>query len=490
MQRRWVATGLIGLLILPSVAFGADSVQLDCPLWSGLPFVLMLLGIALLPLGAHRFWERNRNKALFAAILSAPVAIYLVSSGPVLGAPGDGDFIRQLWEASPGPLNSLLGHAGTHLLLHTMGEYLSFIILLASLYTVSGGIVLTGDIQARPLTNTAVLAFGALLANVIGTTGASMLLIRPLLQINQERQHTRHLPVFFIFVVSNLGGLLLPLGDPPLFLGFLQGVRFTWTLSLWPQWLVANVIVLTVFFVWDTFAYRRESPAAIREDVTHIEPMRVRGLVNVLFLAGILAAVAFQSAELSGACTALVNRVVPCPSLRVARPWAELLMVVMALLSLAATPRGLRKLHDFTWGAIIEVAVLFAGIFITMIPALAWLGQHGPELGITKPWQYFWLSGGLSSFLDNAPTYLTFATLAAGPHDFAWLMTRKPLLLAAVSTGSVFMGANSYIGNGPNFMVKAIADSAGIKTPSFFGYMAYSGMILIPVFLLITLLFF
>ncbi len=240
MQRRWVATGLVGLLILPNVAFGADSVQLDCPLWSGLPFVLMLLGIALLPLCAHRFWERNRNKALFAAVLSAPVAIYLLSSGPVLGAPGGGDFLRQLWESSPGPLNSLLGRAGTHLLLHTMGEYLSFIILLASLYTVSGGIVLTGDIQARPLTNTAVLAFGALLANVIGTTGASMLLIRPLLQINQERQHTRHLPVFFIFVVSNLGGLLLPLGDPPLFLGFLQGVRFTWTLSLWPQWLVAN----------------------------------------------------------------------------------------------------------------------------------------------------------------------------------------------------------------------------------------------------------
>jgi Na+/H+ antiporter NhaD/arsenite permease-like protein len=468
MRWKWLLQSALGLLLWPTSASAADHAQLDLPLVSGLPFVVMLLAIALLPVFAHKFWERNRNKALVAAALALPVAIYLLTLGPQAGPPGE----------------------GAHALWNALAEYASFIILLASLYTISGGIVLTGDIRARPLTNTAFLAFGAILANVIGTTGASMLLIRPVLQINSERQQTRHLPVFFIFIVSNLGGLLLPLGDPPLFLGFLQGVRFLWTLSLWPQWLLANGIVLTIFFVWDTLAYRRESAAALREDEIRIEPLRVRGLINLLFLAGVLMAVAFQSAELAGACSAWISRFVACPDLTLHRPWGELLMLSMAVLSLAFTPRGLRKANAFTWNAIIEVAVLFAGIFVTMVPALAWLGRHGPELGITQPWQYFWLSGGLSSFLDNAPTYLTFGTMAAGPHDFAWLMNNKPLVLAAISTGAVFMGANSYIGNGPNFMVKAIADEAGVKTPSFFGYMLYSGLILIPVFLLITLVFF
>jgi Na+/H+ antiporter NhaD/arsenite permease-like protein len=468
----------------------AEAAPPDLPVWTGVPFVLMLLAIALLPLFAQRFWEHNCNKALVAAILAVPVAVYLLFVGPNVGSPGEGSWLQRLWEAAPGGLHAVLSHAGTHALFDKIADYASFIILLASLYTISGGIVLTGDIEARPITNTAFLALGAVLANFIGTTGASMLLIRPLLQINSERRHTRHLPVFFIFVVSNLGGLLLPLGDPPLFLGFLQGVRFFWTLSLWPQWLLANGIVLAVFIIWDTLAYRREAPEDIRADVTHIEPLRVRGLVNVLFLAGILVAVAFQSAELAGGCSAWLNRFVPCPDLTLRRPYGELLMIAMALLSLLATPKTLREKNAFSWNAIVEVAVLFAGIFVTMVPALAWLNLHGNELGIREPWQYFWFSGGLSSFLDNAPTYLTFGTLASSPHDLSWLMQHKPTLLVAVSTGSVFMGANSYIGNGPNFMVKAIADESGLKTPSFFGYMMYSGAILIPVFLLVTVLFF
>jgi Na+/H+ antiporter NhaD/arsenite permease-like protein len=459
-------------------------------MWSATPFVLLLLAIALFPVLAPKFWESNRRKALVAAILAAPVAIYLMSFGSDSGFPGGAEWIHRLWVSMPEPVGAILRREGTHNLLSAIGEYLSFIFLLASLYTISGGIVVSGDIRARPITNTAILAFGAVLANVIGTTGASMLLIRPLLQINSERRQTRHLPVFFIFVVSNLGGLLLPLGDPPLFLGFLQGVRFLWTLSLWPQWLFANGIVLSVFFVWDSLAYKRESPEDIFADETHIEPMRVRGLINLIFLGGVLIAVAFQSAELAEGFREWIGQFVECPPLHIYRPWGEVLMLSMAVLSLVATPRELRRANSFTWNAIVEVAILFAGIFVTMVPALAWLGRHGPGLGITKPWQYFWLSGSLSSFLDNAPTYLTFATMAAGPHDFAWLMDHKPLLLAAVSTGSVFMGANSYIGNGPNFMVKAIADEGGVKTPSFFGYMMYSGLILIPVFLLVTLIFF
>lgn len=431
-----------------------------------LPFVLVLLCIALVPLRFGHFWHLQRNKTLLMAVLALPVVAYLILIGP----------------ATEGE--------STHALLHALAEYASFIILLGALYTVAGGIVLRGDIQARPLTNTVFLALGAVLANFIGTTGASMLLIRPVLQINQERRQTRHIPVFFIFIVSNLGGVLTPLGDPPLFLGFLNGVDFFWTLRLTPHWLVANAIVLLIFFVWDTWAYRHESSEALAEDVAHIEPLRVRGLINLVFLAGILLAVLLQSEAVSEACRAQLARLFPCPPLRIARPWAEGLMLLSALGSLWLTPRQLRADNGFSWGAIIEVAILFAGIFVTMVPALAWLSEHGPEFGIDQPWEYFWLTGMLSSFLDNAPTYMTLATLAAGPHDLGWLMVNNPHVLQAVSCGAVFMGANTYIGNGPNFMVKAIADEAGFHTPSFFGYMLYSGCILLPTFVLLTFIFF
>jgi len=462
-----IRTGLVvGLAAaLPSVACAAEQ-PLDLPAWSVSPFVAMLLCIAIMPLVAEKFWHSNLHKALVSAVLGVPVAAYLVWLGPATG------------------------QQSTHALAHELEEYFAFIVLLGSLYTVSGGIVLRGDIEARPGTNAAFLALGGVLANFIGTTGASMLLVRPLLRINSERRQTRHLPIFFIFIVSNLGGLLTPLGDPPLFLGFLRGVDFFWTLRLWPQWLLANGSVLLVFYLWDRRAYRLEPVRARYRDIKEIEPIRVRGLVNLLFLTGIVVAVLLQSEKAGRQAADWLSALFPCPDLTLHRPVGELIMLAMAGLSLAATPRDFRRANAFSWGAIVEVAVLFAGIFVTMVPALELLKRHGVELGIDQPWEYFWLSGGLSSFLDNAPTYLVFATLAASPQPLDWLAAHKPLLLQAISCGAVFMGANTYIGNGPNFMVKALAEQAGYRMPSFFGYMLYSAGILVPLFVLITLLFF
>jgi Na+/H+ antiporter NhaD/arsenite permease-like protein len=411
--------------------------------WSMLPFVLLLLSIAVLPLVAAHWWHRNRNKAVVAALFAVPTAIFLL----VMGFTQDHRFAEKL----------------LHAVLH---DYLPFIVLLGSLYTVSGGIVLQGDVQGRPLTNTVLLGLGAVLANVMGTTGASMLLVRAFLRINHQRKHVRHLPIFFIFIVSNCGGLLTPLGDPPLFLGFKKGVAFTWTLGLWPQWLLVNGLLLAVFFVWDLLAYRREGPREIKRDETEIQPLRVLGLHNLLFIAGIVLAVLFLP-----------------------WPWAELAMLLMAAGAYFTTGKNLREANGFEWHAIAEVAVLFAGIFVTMVPALVLLSQQ-KDL-VTEPWQYFWMTGGLSSVLDNAPTYLAFASMASGnPDDIGRLMTSAPLVLAAIRCGAVFMGANTYIGNGPNFMVRAIAERAGYKMPSFFGYVAYSGLILLPIFVVVTLIFF
>ena len=399
------------------------------------PFALLLLAIAVLPLAAPHFWERNRSKAIVCAVLGVPVVGWCIANDA-----------------------SLLGHAAH--------EYVSFILLIGALYVISGGILLTGDLPATPLVNTAFLAVGAVLANFIGTTGASMLLIRPVLRTNSERRLTRHLPVFFIFIVSNAGGLLTPLGDPPLFLGFLRGVPFEWTLSLWPIWLVVNGTLLTLFFAWDSLAWRRESKADLARDAAEVRPLRLTGAVNFAWLALVLVA-AFPSS-----------------------PWRELLLVAATLGSVLSTPSRLRRDNGFTLGPVIEVAVLFAGIFATMIPALELLRSAGPALGVREPWQFFWLSGGLSSFLDNAPTYLTFFSLASGLGQPAEVAGLPIALLTAISAGSVLMGANTYIGNGPNFMVKAIAEAEGVRMPSFFGYMAYSALILLPIFGLVTLLFF
>jgi Na+/H+ antiporter NhaD/arsenite permease-like protein len=415
------------------------------PVWSVLPFGLMLLAIALMPIVAAELWEHNRNKAALSLILGAPVAAWIAFLKPEVVA----------------------------LVLH---EYAAFIILLGALFVIAGGIVVRGSLAGTPGVITGILGAGALLASVIGTTGASMLLIRPLLRATETRRHRAHAVVFFIFVASNAGGLLTPLGDPPLFLGFLRGVPFTWTLSLWRPWLFVNGLLLAIFFVADTVLLGREGPRAPAPGPA--VPLGLAGTVNLLYLAGV------------------VGVLVASGILGLPTGVQEAGMLFLAGLSLLTTPRALREENGFSWAPIAEVALLFAGIFATMIPALAILNTRGAELGLLEPWQYFWASGILSSFLDNAPTYLTFASTASGvvgtdAANLAQLIAseRGASLLAAVSLGSVLMGANTYIGNGPNFMVKAIAEQGGVRMPGFFGYMAYSVGILIPIFVAVTFLF-
>jgi Na+/H+ antiporter NhaD/arsenite permease-like protein len=370
----------------------------------------------------------------------------------------------------------------TSLLAHSMADYFSFIVLLGSLFVISGGIYIKGQFSGTPLVNTGLLASGAILANLIGTTGASMLLIRPFLRANHARQRTAHLAVFFIFIVSNTAGLLTPLGDPPLFLGFLRGVPFEWTLNLFPQWLLVVGLLLLIFNIYDQWIFVKEdveTPGALAEDVQSHRKLHFQGKHNFIYLLGVMGA-AIASGQFGWP-----------------RGIQESLMILMALLSWFTTSRVVHQLNHFHFHPILEVAAVFAGIFVTMIPALAILEHSGPSLNLQEPWQYFWMAGILSSFLDNAPTYLTFAAMASGvvgtTAENLGAMLQTPLggaLLRAVSCGAVFMGANTYIGNGPNFMVKSIAEHAGVKMPSFGGYMLYSGAILIPVFVIVTVVFF
>ena len=414
-----------------------------------LPFALLLLCIAVLPLAAGHWWEHNKNKGIVATILALPIAVWLIQHDPA--------------------------HLG-----HTAHEYVSFIVLLGSLFTISGGLFLDGDLRATPKVNVAFLAIGAVLANFIGTTGASMVLIRPLLRTNSERKHVIHTVVFFIFVVSNCGGCLTPLGDPPLFMGYLRGVPFEWTLKLWPEWLGVVGALLAVYFVWDSIQIKKETPAALRLDLVRYEPLRLQGGLNIAFLVGVVAAVAFLKD----------------PFLR------DGSMVACALASIFMTSKDVRLKNSFAWGPIIEVAVLFAGIFVTMVPALMYLEAHGGELGVDTPRKFFWATGVLSSFLDNAPTYLTFTSTACGlesathpgvsADNLRTLLdtTNGPAFLRAISLGAVFMGANTYIGNGPHFMVKAIAESTGLKMPTFFGYMLYAVAILVPILVIVSIVAF
>jgi Na+/H+ antiporter NhaD/arsenite permease-like protein len=391
------------------------------------PFVLLLLAIACLPMLAPSFWEKNRNKAIVAAVLSAPVALWLALREPTT-------------------------------LVHSLGEYASFVALLGSLFMVSGGIHLDGDLQATPGRNTALLALGGVLASLLGTTGASMLLIRTVLRSNSQRRNVSHLPLFFILIVSNCGGLLTPLGDPPLFLGYLRGVPFTWTLQLWPIWLAAMLWLLGLCYLVDRRAYAREDKKRIARDMREVVPLRLLGWRNVGILVGIVACVFLPT------------------------PYREGGMAVLAMVSLWLGGRSAREANGFTFGPIVEVSILFAGIFVTMIPALRLLALHGSRLGLVHPWQYFVASGSLSSVLDNAPTYLTFLSAAQGMGLHADTVGIPNAFLAAISAGSVLMGANTYIGNGPNFMVKAIADECGCKTASFGRYAAAAVLTLSPVY--------
>ncbi len=363
------------------------------------------------------------------------------------------------------------------------GEFIAFIVLLFSLYVISGGINLRGDLPAHPRINVAFLALGTLLASFIGTTGAAMVLIRPVLSTNKERKYRVHTVVFFIFMVCNCGGLLLPVGDPPLFLGYLRGVPFTWTLQLWPYWLGVNIALISIYYVWDKILYAKEEIRSIVRDETQVEPLKLTGKINIPLIIGVVCCVAFI----------VPGKPFPFLGFESPRFMSEMVMLLLVVTSLLVTKTEVRLRNKFDFDAILEVAALFSGIFICMQVPIELLQIKGASLGLTESSHFFWATGLLSSFLDNAPTYVVFfETASALPHDFGSLLSLggaryiAEQYLVPISLGAVFMGANTYIGNGPNFMVKSIAESSGIKMPSFFGYMGYSMLVLIPVFVVLT----
>jgi len=455
---------------MPAMAEGLDGAALRLP-WA-LPFVGMLLSIALLPLLAGHFWEHHQGK--IAAFWSACVLL------PLLAASG-------------------FDIAGTALLHTALLDYVPFILMLLALFTASGGIVVSGNIHGSPVANTVILAIGTVLASLIGTTGASMVLIRPLIRANDNRRHNVHVVVFFIFLVSNIGGSLTPLGDPPLFLGFLRGVDFFWTTThLFHETVFAAVVLLALFFAVDRYFYRKEGIR--RGDPTPDSPVRLRGGVNMALILVIIAAI------LMSALVDLGGMHVAGFEIKWANALRDVILLGVTIASVRWTPARDRAANGFSWGPIVEVAKLFAGIFICLIPVMAMLqagrdGSFGPLValvthadGSPNNAAYFWASGALSSFLDNAPTYLVFFQMAGAGVPAAemaqTLMTHGAMTLAAISLGAVYMGANSYIGNAPNFMVYAIARERGVAMPSFFGYMAWSACILLPLFVVVTLIFF
>ncbi len=439
------------------------------PLWSCIPFACMLLSIALLPLLLPNFWHHHFGKvsAFWAAALGIPF----------------------LWVFKGGAVYEIL-----HIILV---DYVPFIILLWSLYTVSGGILLRGSLRGTPVLNTTILIIGALLASWMGTTGAAMLLIRPFLRANNYRKNRTFMVVFFIFLVANVGGSLTPLGDPPLFLGYLHGVTFFWTFKIMPHMLLVSILLLIIYFFLDTYHYRKESASVPTEEAK--EALKVEGTYNFLFLGGVVGSVLMSGMVDLGEINILgIHRAI--------QDWLrDGILVLLGIASLIATPIKLREDNEFTWFPIIEVAYLFIGIFITMIPCLLILkaGTHG-ELAfliniVEKPYHYFWVTGALSSFLDNAPTYLTFFNTALGSfysglteaQAVPLLMTENAIYLKAISAGAVFFGACSYIGNAPNFMVRSIAEETGTPMPSFFGYIIkYSLIYLVPTFAIVSLVFF
>lgn len=407
-----------------------------------LPFAAMLLGIALLPIVVPHLWEHPWAPALLSLVCAVP-AIADASLTGHLGEIGEG-----------------------------LQEYVAFIALISALYVTAGGIHISGNPRATPLVNVAFLGIGAVAASLIGTTGASMLLIRPLLDANRERKHKTHVVIFFILVVSNTGGLLTPLGDPPLYLGYLNGVPFFFTLRLFPAWLVAQALLLSIFFLWDSRMIQRESGADLLRDQIERRDLKLDGTVNI----GLALAIVVISAAGTPA------------------PWREILFAAVIATSLFVTPQRVREANVFHYAPLREVALLFLGIFITMVPALEALRHHAPHLPVGSTAGLFLLSGFLSSVLDNAPTYLIFANLAAERAgvggDLGALAAQAPTLLAAVSIGAVFMGANTYIGNGPNLLVKAVAESAGearVAMPNFIAYAGYAVLILSPVYAAVLL---
>jgi Na+/H+ antiporter NhaD/arsenite permease-like protein len=477
-MRRWMHADVVGrhilMLLLLGVPIASHAQEIDGSLlsaWWGLPFAGMLLGIALLPLIAPSLWHAHYGKIAVGWALA-----FLLPFAAQNGV-----------------------SAAMHVLAHALvAEYLPFIILLVALFSVAGGIYVRGNLHGSPRTNVLLMTAGAALASVMGTTGASMLMIRPLIRANDDRRNATHVIIFFIFIVSNAAGALTPLGDPPLFLGFLQGVDFFWTARhLFGQTLFLCGVLLAIFYAIDRWHSRKEGKEGVRrrDPTPDTSSYGIDGKVNLLLLAVIVAAVLVSGLWKSGTAFHVMGTEVALPGLL-----RDVVLVGVAILSMVLTPRQVRLDNEFSWAPMQEVAKLFLGIFITMAPVLAMLkagtsGAFAPvALAVTasngepEPWAYFWFSGALSSFLDNAPTYLVFFNLAGG--DPGQLMTTLASTLAALSCGSVFMGANSYIGNAPNFMVKAIAEHRGIAMPSFFGYMLWSGCILLPLFALMTFIWF
>jgi len=486
-MRRFLALGVLGIFAIlmffsvPATLVHASTAQAAgssappdlgelLPIWSCIPFACMLLSIALMPLVLPNFWHHHYGK----------VSIF--------------------WAAAMGvPFVIAFGGTAVHAIIHIiLADYVPFIILLWSLYTVSGGILLRGSLRGTPVVNTLMLLVGTAIASWMGTTGAAMLLIRPFLRANNFRKNRSFMVVFFIFLVANVGGSLTPLGDPPLFLGFLHGVSFFWTMKILPHMLLVVGLLLTVYFLLDSYYYRKEG-AKDRPSKGPKEPLKLEGTHNFFLLAGIVGAVLMSGLVNWGEVNTLgVHRGI--------QDWArDGLLIVIGALSLLTTRVDVREDNNFTWAPIIEVALLFIGIFITMLPCLLILkaGPNGAMAflikAVNQPAHYFWAAGALSAFLDNAPTYLTFFSTALGSFypgvpeavSVTHLMGELPDYLAAISAGAVFFGACSYIGNAPNFMVRSIAEEAGTKMPSFFGYVVkYALVFLIPCFAVVTLVFF
>ena len=454
-------------------AFGGEEMDL-IPIWLCIPFACLLLCIAILPLVRAEWWEEHQPHAviLWSMLFVIPFAALY----------GIGEAVEIVLEC-------------------IVADYLTFIVLLFGLFCVCGNITLSGDLAGSPRINVGLLAFGTVLSSCIGTTGASMLMVRPIIKMNAWRKKRRHIIVFFIFMVSNLGGCLTPIGDPPLLMGFMRGVPFFWSLKLLPMMLFNMAVLLVVFYWIDRRAYRIDISNGLKPDISKPgTEVKIRGLHNLIFIGLIVVAVilsgtlpslpAFQDAAGNVKGIHLYGHVtLTYPALI-----EMVIILICAFLSFKTTDHSIRRENHFTWGAIKEVAILFIGIFITMQPALMVLKAVGGSLGLTEPFQMFWVTGLLSSFLDNTPTYLVFLT-TAGTLGFTegivtTLGTIPTKMLLAISAGAVFMGANTYIGNAPNFMVKSIADENGIRMPSFFGYLLWSFGILIPVFILDTLVFF
>lgn len=436
--------------------------QIVHSIWGLLPFGLMLLIIAVAPLLTEHWWESNKHKLTIVLFIAIPTAVCLIMGGML--------------------------HEVEH---QFFGDYIPFIVLLLSLYVITGGIHLSGDIAAKPWVNTLFLTIGWLLASIMGTTGAAMLLIRPLLTTNQQRKYKVHTVLFFIALVANCGGLLTPLGDPPLFMLFLRGASFTWFLSMLPHWLFVGVVLLGVYFVTDTYFYKREHYTAILADNTEHQPLKLMGKRNLVFLLGVIFTVAFVN-------SAYIPEMAIAESPVWLRYLREIILLILSIMSLVKTPHDVRyKLNKFSWAPFVEVAVLFFGIFITMTPAIEYLNAHASELGLCGIGEFYYATGALSSFLDNTPTAVALHSVAQGltPEQMAafggnTVAGIPEILLTAICIGAVFFGAMTYIGNGPNFMVKAIAEENGIKMPSFFGYIfTFSLIILLPIYVLVHLIF-